>query len=201
MFNLRPAYRLATNQERLVTFRGIWIRNAKVLLRIQNFVLLCLHNSIGVRDCLARRGLMTELGCPLCYSDCESILRALQDCEVVKPYWCQLGVNGLDNQFYTSNILDWLEENGSKHRVLSQYHTPWSTTFLFAIWLIWKHRNQIVLKNQRLNPHLAKEIIRRALEYTLCAASVISASIRKTCSLDKTRIELGKIKYKWLFTW
>ncbi|XP_065617460.1 uncharacterized protein LOC136062392 [Quercus suber] len=39
-----------------------------------------------------------------------------------------------------------------------------------AIWLLWKRRNQMVFRNQGLNPHLAKEIIQRAFEYAFCAA-------------------------------
>lgn len=52
---------------------------------------------------------------------------------------------------------------------IGHHAIPWSTIFLFAIWLIWKHRNQVVFKEQRPNPHLAKGISRKALEYNFYA--------------------------------
>lgn len=170
LFSLDSAYKIATNQVRPITFGGTWIWNVKILPRIQTFVWLCLHNSIGVRECLVRRGLLSKIGCPLCNSGSESILHALRDCEVVKPIWSHLGVNGPDNHFVTSNITDWLEENGTKQQTSGLLHAPWCTIFLFAIWTIWKHRNLVVFKNQRPNPHLANDIVRYALEYTFCAA-------------------------------
>ena len=104
MLTLGSVYKIAINQVRPFSFGGKWIWNVKILPRIQNFVWLCLHNNIGVRECLARKGLLNELGCPLCNSVSESILHALRDCEVVKPFWSYLGINGPDNHFFTSNI-------------------------------------------------------------------------------------------------
>ena len=43
--------------------------------------------------------------------------------------------------------------------------------FLFAIWLIWKNRNQFVFKGRSQYPNLAKDIKARALEYMHCACS------------------------------
>lgn len=58
-----------------------------------------------------------------------------------------------------------MEENGTKQQKIGRHAIPWSTIFLFDIWLIWKHRNQLVFKEQRPNPHLAKEISCKALRY------------------------------------
>ena len=104
MLTLGSVYKIAINQVRPFSFGGKWIWNVKILPRIQTFVWLCLHNNIGVRECLARRGFLNELGCPLCNSGSKSILHAFRDCEVVKLFWSYLGINGPDNHFFTSNI-------------------------------------------------------------------------------------------------
>ena len=38
------------------------------------------HNSITVKNCLARKGVMEEKSCPICQGEPESILHALRDC-------------------------------------------------------------------------------------------------------------------------
>ena len=188
------AYKIAMNQVRPFIFGGNWIWKAKILPRIQSFVWLCLHNSIGVRECLAWRGIVTESGCPLCHSGNESILHALRDCDVVKPVWSQLGVNSLNNRFFTSNVFVWLEENGTNHQVSGHYYIPWSTTFLFAIWIIWKHRNQVLFKNQGPNPQLAKLITRSVLEYSFCVARTREASSRVPRPIRWTKPDSGWFK-------
>lgn len=40
---------------------------------------------------------------------------------------------------------------------------------MFALWLIWKGRNQLVFENKRLNPRIDIVITNRAVEYTHCA--------------------------------
>ena len=45
---------------------------------------------------------------------------------------------------------------------------PWNQTFMFAIWIIWKGRNQLVFENKELKSSLALDINHRALEYFHC---------------------------------
>ncbi|KAK9988172.1 hypothetical protein SO802_028411 [Lithocarpus litseifolius] len=165
MFNLGSAYNIATDQVSGDSFRGKWIWKSKVLPRIQSFVWQCYHESIGVREVLNRRGMLLEAQCPLCHTSSESILHALRDCKVVKYIWNQLGENLVSRSFFSSNLKEWLEENGTKQQVIGGHAIPWSIMFLFAIWLIWKHRNQVVFNEQRPNHNLAKQIYHRALEY------------------------------------
>ena len=178
LFNLGSAYKIATDQVIVDSFRGKWIWKSKVLPRIQSFVWLCYHESIGVRECLNHRCMLLDTQCPLCHTSNESILHALRDCNLVKHIWNQLGENRVNRSFFSSNLQEWLEENGTKQQVIGCHTIPWSTVFLFAIWLIWKHRNQVVFKEQRLNLNLAKEIARRALEYNFVAGPHKEAIMR-----------------------
>lgn len=45
---------------------------------------------------------------------------------------------------------------------------PWRMSFLFAIWHIWKHRNQVFFHNKPIQQHLGHEIFREAMEYEHC---------------------------------
>lgn len=151
-FNMGSAYKLATKVDHNVQFEGNWIWKAKILPRIQTFVWLCLHNSIGVRECLFSRGIASDSSCPMCHSSNESIMHALRDCDVVKLIWVQLGVRDVDNRFFERGIQEWLKVNGTNKHTMGQFHIPWSCLFLFAIWLIWKCRNHTVFRNHGPNP-------------------------------------------------
>lgn len=96
-FNIGSTYKLVTKVDHDVQFGGNWIWKMKVLPRIQAFVWQCLHNSIGVRDCLFSRGIVSDSSCPLCHSPNESIIHALRDYDVVKLIWFQMGARDNDN--------------------------------------------------------------------------------------------------------
>lgn len=87
MFNLGSAYKIAIDKVNVDSFRAMWIWKSKVLPRIQSFVWLRYHESIGVKECLNHRGMLLDTHCPLCHSSSESILHALRDCNVVKHIW------------------------------------------------------------------------------------------------------------------
>ena len=116
---------------------GNWIWKVRALPRIQSFVWLYCHESIGVKECLNRRGILADSQCPLCHVSSESIIHALRDCEVVKQVWYQLDVNRGGNSFFSSNLQDWLEVNGTNQHNVGQHAVSWNIIFLFAIWLIW----------------------------------------------------------------
>ncbi|KAF3960849.1 hypothetical protein CMV_014464 [Castanea mollissima] len=78
------------------------------LPKIQMFIWQCMHTSVGVRCCLAERGLHISTDCPLCHSEPESISHALRDCKFVKPIWQQLGHQRLNHDFYFQGTRDWL---------------------------------------------------------------------------------------------
>ena len=52
-------------------------------------------------------------------------------------------------------------------------HVPWNQIFMFAIWTIWKGRNQLVFENKNLKSSIAKDIIYHALEYFHCAGKLL----------------------------
>ena len=88
-FELKSAYQIAIGNE-VAPFSGQWEWKVNILPRIQTFVWMCLHNSIGIKECLAKRGVLVDPICPLCLSEPESIIHALRDCSKVREFWTQL---------------------------------------------------------------------------------------------------------------
>lgn len=105
------------------------------LPKIKMFIWKCMHNSIGVNDCFARRGITLDIDCPLCHRKVETIAHALGDFYVIKNIWFPLGIQTVNNTF-SKDIREWLVTNGSHKRGHLAKATPWDIMFLFAIRLI-----------------------------------------------------------------
>ena len=109
--DMKSAYVLANNLLGAETFSGKWIWSTLTLPRIQNFLWRCMHNSIGVRESLARRGMPIDSICPLCNEVAELVSHALRDCPVVRTVWVQLGMRDPNSMFFTQDIRNWLKSN------------------------------------------------------------------------------------------
>ena len=129
-----------------------------------------MQQSIGVKECLAKRGIPLDTTCPLCHSKAETIIHALRDCSLVKSLWQQLGTHCLYSSFFSQGIKDWLTTNGNLKSSQNAVCIPWNVLFSFGIWLIWKQRNQVVFNSKGVNLNLGKIISAQALEFFLCAS-------------------------------
>ena len=78
-FDLWSAYTLATSSSEVHSFPGRWIWKLHTLPKIWMLVWKCMHRSNGVKDCLARRGIVLDTACPLCHREVETITHALRD--------------------------------------------------------------------------------------------------------------------------
>ena len=185
-FDMRSAYLLTDSRLRDEAFSGKWIWSVHTLPRIQFFIWRCMHNSIGVRETLARRGIAVDTTCPLCNIAAESAAHALRDCHVVKALWYQLGVCQSNSNFFTQDLRSWLKSNATAKSNQSQRGLHWNTLFPFAIWLIWKHRNQVVFKNRGANPTLANMIIMQATEFFHCVS----------CQRNNRRLVIKQVRWE-----
>ena len=95
-----------------MTFSAKWIWKANTLPRIKTFMWQCAHNSLGVKDCLSRRGMGIDDTCPLCQEGVETVMHALRDCSWVSLIWRQLGVPPSNQDFWRLDLQDWLVHNG-----------------------------------------------------------------------------------------
>ncbi|KAL0005698.1 hypothetical protein SO802_013259 [Lithocarpus litseifolius] len=167
-FDMKSAYLVASDHLEADSFSSSWIWKIQTLPRIQMFIWRCMHNSIGVKECLAKRGIPLHTSCPLCLEHPESISHALRDCCLVKPVWHQLGAHNLNANFFSQDFKAWLTSNASSKSSHIVKGVPWYSLFPFALWSIWKQRNQVVFNNRGVNLNLSNLIFVQAMEYVQC---------------------------------
>ena len=191
---MKSAYLLATSLMNDESFSGSWIWKLPTLPRIQFFIWKCMHHSISVKDCLANRGIPLDTTCPVCHLESESITHALRDCRMIKSIWLKLGTHCLQTNFFSQGIREWLITNANLKSSQNTTGIPWNILFSFALWLIWKQRNQIVFASKRLNPHLFKIISTQASEFFLCAAQPARNKCVVVRQIRWEKPELGWLK-------
>ena len=79
-FDVKSAYKLAEHTNYMPALSTGWIWKINTLPRIKTFIWRCVHDSIGVKGYLARRGIGTDDICPICQEEKESAFHALRDC-------------------------------------------------------------------------------------------------------------------------
>lgn len=107
--------------------------------------------------------------CPRCLKETETITHALRNCDLVRLVWNELGAVCFDRVFFVSDLENWLATNGKAGKATDENQPPWKIIFSFAVWIIWKNRNQYVFNNKAQNPHIAKDIMSNSVEYYFCA--------------------------------
>lgn len=98
-FDLKIDYKLAMGPDANMAFSENWIWESMMLPHIKTFLWKCAHESIGVKTCLKRRGMINNDCCPICQEEAETILHALRDCARVKTVWRQLGIQRSNHDF------------------------------------------------------------------------------------------------------
>ena len=87
IFDLRSAYSLVREADTMHPINASWIWKFETLPKIKTFLWKCVHNSIGVKTCLAKRGIVVNEVCPIYQREPETILHALRDCLRAKQVW------------------------------------------------------------------------------------------------------------------
>ena len=167
-FVLKSAYSIATRcSEEEEEFRGFWVWKVDTLPCIKSFTWQCLHNSIGVGDCLVKRHLSELDRCLICLSEVETIIHRLRGCEMAKTTWTSLGVQPNGN-FFEDSFPIWLEKNCKFNGCRVPNQPPWRILFPFVIWLLWKERNNAVFRGQNFRHGVHNEVVFQALEILHC---------------------------------
>ena len=63
-----------------------------MLPKIANFLWLCIHKSVLVKDVLASRGIIEDKTCPLCKNQLETIEHLLRECDFARNFWHLMSV-------------------------------------------------------------------------------------------------------------
>ena len=72
-FSAKSAYLANISQDPAPTFLGAWIWKLDVLPKIANFLWLCIHKSVPVKDVLASWGIIEDKIYPLCKNQPKTI--------------------------------------------------------------------------------------------------------------------------------
>lgn len=108
-------------------FGGHWIWKLNIFPRIQTFLWMCCHNSIAVRECIAKKGMIVPLECPICTSNPESIIHALRDCSFEKLCWNKLGFTNEFPKFFIGYLCSWFRSFSQTNKVIQHPAVHWST--------------------------------------------------------------------------
>lgn len=128
--------------------------------------------------CLVKRCISESDSCPLCQREFESILHRLRDCVKSRQTWERLGISPTSS-FYEGNLIQWLEKNCKDSTCRLREQPPWKMLFSFTIWLLWKHRNDYVFRNQRIQSNVHREALFYALEFLHCGLNGKISGCRK----------------------
>lgn len=130
IFDLKSAYSLAMGVDPSPPFSACWLWKSLTLPRIKTFLWMYAHNSIGVKECLARRGVVNDEYCPICRREAESILRAIKDCPRVQSMWRQLGVQATNRGVLDVKFTGMVEYQWEDSNSFLAGKPPWKRFFL-----------------------------------------------------------------------
>ena len=82
----------------------------------------------------------------------------------MRDLWCKLGVPLPHINSFNENFVNWLRIN-SLSTARHNMHIPWCTVFLYAVWCLWKNRNNVVFENSVPNPKLHKFCIGQCTDF------------------------------------
>lgn len=173
-FNIASAYNLTRPEDvNSHTFLSNYIWKIDILSKSKHFLWLCFHNSVPVRQIIRSRGIICDTFCPLCKNQEESILHLLKDCPTMVNFWRRVRMPQTFTNFMHLDLLGWLEVNCLGSNQIQANGIPWSSLFPFAIWGLWKHRNNVVFQNSPINPSLHSSCIQQANEFFFCVGKMV----------------------------
>ncbi|KAK7820641.1 putative ribonuclease h protein [Quercus suber] len=117
--------------EKLASLKGNgWKVNT--LPKIQCFIWKCYLHSLPVKELLVARGIAENGVCEYCGLGSESIIHVLRDCSFAKNFWTNLNNTLCDEDFFRSELCDWLKCNLKDSKDLAIGQTPWDVQFAFV---------------------------------------------------------------------
>ena len=145
-----------------------------------------MHGRIPVRDVLASRGINCDRVCLACKCQDETIVHLLRDCGMAREFWRKLEVPPSLVSSFTKNFDSWLKMN-CLSTVGHKCAVPWSILFLFAVWSLWKNRNNAVFDNTIPSTILDRVYTNQAKEYFYCMSKVKKLASKVAISVSWTK--------------
>ena len=113
-------------------------------LRCHFFAWLAFKNRCWTSAGLARRGLPHQDSCPLCGEAEESIQHLLLDCVFARQIWHWVG-RITDRTTYEPLVDEELGSWCTRQDLVLQNHKARRAICFLVMWMLWKHRNDVVL--------------------------------------------------------
>ena len=73
-------------------------------------------------------------------------------------------------------------------------HPPWRIVFPFAIWLLWKHRNDAIFRNQQVQSNVHRDALFRALEFQHCGLNPKLSGSRNVVRIRREKPQTGWVR-------
>ena len=73
-------------------------------------------------------------------------------------------------------------------------HPPWRIVFPFAIWLLWKHRNDAIFRNQHVQSNVHRDALFRALEFQHCGLNPKLSGSRNVVRIGREKPQTGWVR-------
>ena len=114
-------------------FEGHWIWKLNIWPKIMSFLWLCFHDSVPVKQVIAKRGISCDTRCPLCRNGDESLAHMLKECPFALNIWQRVGVPQPLTSLFHLDLLEWLKKNCLCSSQFCIKGNPWSYIFLFTV--------------------------------------------------------------------
>nr|GMC80236.1 LINE-type retrotransposon LIb DNA [Ipomoea batatas] len=154
-FSVSEAYRyIAGNDE---TWEVDWVWKTKVWESCRMFLWLVVKDKLLTNAVTKTRGLTNNCSCMGCGEDGESIEHILIHCDLARECWRKSYHPTNFKYSQTTSFAPWLKGNYSSN--ITMNGIPWSLTFSYMCWELWKARNKKIFEHSSLSP---EEIVHRS---------------------------------------
>lgn len=134
-----PIYKLATAPDSPCDFFDfIWHNRAPP--RVQFFAWLLIHGRIQCKSNLLHKHIVAEDVCDLCRTSPETTDHVIFDCPFATSFWRHVGFGA-----HHQRPAECLWETQCPPGVPTEH---FATFMLLSCWQVWKHRNEVVFRNQ-----------------------------------------------------
>ncbi|KAK9988947.1 hypothetical protein SO802_029186 [Lithocarpus litseifolius] len=159
-FTIKSAYYIAFNvletnetgesskgDPRLPLWRKLW--HLKIPAKIRIFAWRACMNALPTKLNLSKRGVNTNVSCPICDEEIETTSHPLISCKYARQVWDNWSENPVNISINNNDILD------VAMRIVAEGTTHDLETFFLTTWSIWYIRNQKVFKD---SCHLSTQV-------------------------------------------
>ncbi|KAF1890936.1 hypothetical protein Lal_00037507 [Lupinus albus] len=155
-YSVKSAYKLLTTVEQtdLTNHHTLSLWKSKAPSKVISLAWRLFYDRLPTKDALSKRGVLSltngDMFCSYCKDESKSSTHLFSSCSISYSAW-QLLYKwlGFDVVLPLNPILHYLNHLGLVST--SKCWKAWSSIWLAIVWVIWRHRNDIIFNNARRN--------------------------------------------------